>query len=1007
MTKEIARITKDGDLMMNGTVNECISTTADAALLHSIDMRRDCPSDASSYTRMALSETHCMNTYNLIDAFGIDWRNPASYSSSHGIRYNEREDCIEIISTGNYEFGMYFLLPIYHSKKFNFSCEVVTDNATSMVYVGGLHYNQSGNKHPENTNHYPSYRNYLCVNGKKPHGSWHTYHNDATGGDPVTGISGKREYKSWYAKDNAYFQPYFIVNYNSGNTDKKVTKIRNPRIWYSDEQVNRPFNGIGMRVSGNVRNLCTRGYLATTGTDGASNSKLLVVNSPTFLPDGSAGSKHQFTRSGNASLVWDGIGMDANVSIPNPLGKHYTITALIRPNPGINNVHNNLFYMTQAIPGQPNKASGIFDRSRVVPIGDGWYLAYAFITTEPTATRMWMNTYQYLNTGIIELEIGRITCVEGHHHVTSLLGDEVILGDTSETGFDTCSLNGQFTIVTKFIQGKDGKDGTSYANGIADQAELISLIDQDGKKCSYRYWIRSGASAPFVDPDTGSRWNTSTTDSRHVHKPNQFEAGKEYYLVIKRASDNNIYWQFFDTQGTHIGNTHTLSHDVQNSPQVRRIEFGSGVNWDASIIRCDVLNGYMDNTAISEYIKTRFTVDDGQIRENVSEHRTIPFYMDVDMSKYEKLVLPGGYGTRDHEKTNLIANPNPGDASWSHGMVNVKSVYTPFGMGLHVDAKNGKTETGSSLSGNYNYVDVTLKDRVAVNERVVFSAWVYVSHDWDGTSNVLRFERLNSSYGHADMSKKGQWQIVQLRMTYTQAMHDGGKQLRCLTYHALSKATKGYMIVANAQLNIEAQTLPSLGPGYADNRMTFNLTDDYKVDWSKKWSIYYWKKPIGGHGSKTNGWIIDSLGWSGGRTPSNATSGYFYWGKRYDGDRLEGQTAHFSASTYYNKWRLVVLTYDPSQHIVSIHEIDEAGTHSRTISIDIPTADHYRTTNTGGDLILGGWHTDNCTALYRDLKVRVGTFPSMDSITAMYSEGLRIQKDGTTSINGEIVEGSL
>lgn len=209
-------------------------------------------------------------------------------------------------------------------------------------------------------------------------------------------------------------------------------------------------------------------------------------------------------------------------------------------------------------------------------------------------------------------------------------------------------------------------------------------------------------------------------------------------------------------------------------------------------------------------------------------------------------------------------------------------------------------------------------------------------------------------------------------------------------FHMLTNNTKLNDVVVFRQLQIEERVYPS--PYMAEMRDTshfeYNLYRDYGLDWSKDWTIAYWKKPLGTSTlNSMTGYNLDSLGCNN----NSVGHGYIWWGKTSGSDYIQG-SANFDPATYYKKWRFVTITKSGSN--MMIKERQEDGTvFNRQSSLVTSVPDHY-VTPYGYDLKLGGWDNVNggCNSYYKDLIVAKRALSDVE-LDALYQVQQRAGKN--------------
>lgn len=1019
MATQVAQITKEGDFKVNGIIRDT-AASINSSLVHDFDFLSSHGADQHVSNAMAIPNETAMRAHNLLDAFGIDWRDPSNWSGGDSdITYNAREDCLVIKNVKSIVLNIG--IPILHDLKFNISIDAWQSNINNdankpILYFGGKIYDAESNGNLLNEQ-IPGTYDYFCVSGKRPSTtSWTTFKNDHGGGNPRTGIDGvKSSSAGWVSNAARYYRPTMLANY-SGETGDEL-KVRNIRFWYSDDDntERNPNIGAGFRInSAGLKNWATKSNLGTSGATGGWYG-VSAPKQPCYLPDGSLGTKFTLVQDrensdflnpsrGNGTKM-GGVSMGTWATVPsseNPAGKWYTAAMLIRCSDW-SKLHSNQMYFNWENKSDGTRSSrGAFSVSRKHHVGDGWYLCYAEHQMSDNVKDFYIGTYNYhLNH---EVEMGAMTLVNGR--LATLLKSNQVTQD-DELTIKTRSLK-EYTIIGKFINSKPIGDGISYTDGQANQAILFSLQAQDGKWVHLRRYNGSnGDSVPFIDPDNGSRWNISSTSSNHRHTALTIATGQEIYWVAKTRPNEPLYVQFYGADGSLYSNFNNVPVSVMNDPSLEAIALGLGSNnWQGIHSQLMVYSTYLNNPDITHLIKTRMNVDNGETREFISEHRHETNLRPVDMTRYEKARCDSGWASF-RPITNLLPDNDP-STGWSLGTAGSGTIVeTPYKLGVRISGQDSaRDQTSNTTSGHYRYRDIPSSNFKA-GDKICFSAWCYMSKDWTGDSHMLRFERYATTWAHYDTTKKGTWQLIKLNHTVT-ASNLATSAIRCLTYNSLNKYTKGHIIIADLRVcKVDMPTLTTpTGMQAWDYKMRFNLYRDYKIDFRENWTFAYWKKPISSHTGGDGGYVIDSLGYSGGKRTDNTTSGYVWWGKTNGKNEIYSTGAIADMNTYWNKWRLIVVSHKKGDGLY-VTEVDAANTYHRKLAGTGGRADYWTATKThDADMQLGGWQTnDRCTAIYRDIKCGQ-TYYDQASIEKMFKEGLRLTDDGIM-INGELIEGGV
>lgn len=1018
MTKQVAQITRIGDLKTNGIVREG-AAPINSNLVHDIDLTSDVCSDIryGSDSPMAVPTQTAMRSDNLLDAFGLDWRNPENWSGGDvsTIKYNEKEDCLEVTSprTMTLRSGM---IPILHNNKFNISLDAwqshIADAADQpIIYVGGSIFAKDGTTNLS-SEQIPGTYDYFAVSGKRPSSGWTTYTNNHGGGAPRSGIDGiKSNSAGWVSDASRYYRPLILANYSGTTGD--VVKIRNLRYWYSDDitEGQNEQSGAGLRISNtSLTNYATRSNLGTSGS-GSGWYGVSAPRSVTYLPDGTHGTKvHLVQDREHADFLatgrgdghrMGGIGLGTWATVPasdNPAGEWYTAAMLVRSSDW-SKVSGNQFYFNHK-PTDSDKRVGWsgFSNSRKVHVGNGWYFCYVERQMPSNTNDFYVGTYNYkLNH---QLEFGKMTLVKGR--VATLLAPNQTTVNDSVT-MKTQSLS-EFTVIGHCINSTAIGNNISYSDGVNNQSALFSLQGQDGKWFHFRHWLATSGtvSMPFIDPDNSSVWNTSSTSSNHRHTTMSLATGQELYWVVKHRPNGPVYVQFYNADGTQYSNFNNLPASILDSPTLEAIKLGTGSNnWEALHLGVQVYDTYVDNAGITDIIKTRLAVHDGELNEHVSETRNNTNLIPVDMSPYDNHKFGSGWASVK-SITNYLPENDP-ITGWHLGTAGSGTkVTTAYGIGVKLSAQDS-IKTTVTTSSHYRYIDVPTST-FAVGDNICFSAWCYVSPDWTGGSHMLHFERFSSGWAHYDLEKKGTWQLLQINHTVT-ASNLTGSPLRCLTYNSMSNTVAGSIIIAD--LRLTKVNMPTLGRtgGIWDHKMCFNLYRDYKIDFREDWTFSYWKRPISTHTGNTSGYSIDAIGYSGGKLADGTSSYYNWWGKPNNSDSISGAGGIDDMDTYWNQWRLIVVSHKKGDGTY-ITEVDEVKTYHRKLSGAFSKPDAATAVETDADIQLGGWQLSNVsTSIYRDITVGQVNKTQADA-EAMFSEGLRLMTDGA-SINGELIERGL
>ena len=990
--KQVANLNKEGMLSLNGVIDERSSPKV-GNLIHHIPFDNKEGIDKSEYIPSVNFlntgvEDKIQDSHNLLDAVGFDWRNPSNwYGSGSTVKYNEEYDCLEITGARYiYGFGS---VPIIHNKKFNISCDVwqVYRSSVTRIYVGGKYYGENGTARPT-SEHIPGSWDYtsFCGNQLQPNDGWVTGHNKYIGGVPRQGIGTSNS--QWKNDNGKFYQPLILANYAGTSTD--VVRIRNLRIWYSDDNIdnNTEYTGLSTQVfNDSVNNLyppltSTYGYRAGWGGLSCKTHKI-------SMPNGENGIRVVTQGALNGGVNINTTTQDIVVK---PLTE-YTLSFMMRTNdPNNTFATSNLFYTREHnAAGTLIKSAGrvsISAYNNGADMGDGWRYVTISFTTIADTVKLKLNQYLYRRN--IVVEFGNVTLVEGKSSLYIPYGKTT--SKSKPLVIKTMDLP-SFTIVSKFINSKPMVNDVD--GGLHSGAILMSLKSTNGS-VHVRNWISGGKSyLPYLDPDTSKDWNESTSN-RHTHIGLNLYAGQLTYLVVKfSSSDKKLSFSFFNDKGNKIaGGTMPAT---ANTPLLKEIILGhTSIPWDAQHLDLKVYNSSLSDELINTIINSKVNVDDGIMSETISEKLdrvNLPL-LDLPTRKNEY-----GQGYQTSNGRNSIC---PSDTSqWPYpNRPNIdRTIITPYGNGI----KFMSGSVNGTTSGNNTAYMFDDNGSFTLDDYVCFSAWVYVSKDCDLSSVRLKLEQGASSSKSYDLGKKGQWQFLQIKTKITTAGN-----LRSLLYLYNNKKSSdfdGYVIYSDITLSKDASS-QGASPTSKFNNLAFNerslqlnLHDDFKFDWSKDWTIQYWKRPMGSQTGDHREYCIDSIG-------SNSNSvggGYLWWGKSAGSNDIRG-VGSFNPDEFWNHWRLITLTYNSSSKQIIIYEQDKFKTFKRTVSQDITTANRF-VTQYGYDLMLGGWDNGHiCVAEYKDIRVSQHLLTESE-IYDCFKQGMS-QKDVLT-LNGELIENAL
>lgn len=989
---EVARIERIGDLKTSGEFLERSASEYHNELVHHLDFDSAAGVDTTTKHMRVVPKELAQNSYNLLDALSLDWRDPNFWDQGDKskITYNPIEDCIEI--HGRTELYSYKGLSIFHDLGFRMSCEMMSvgSGGTSRVYVGGRMHDKRGAVLPT-TLHQPGSWDYLCAaNVYPPMNVWTKYDNSYVGGrDRIGVVAGSGDQSKWKTDKGVYFAPLILCNYSQDDT--RILRVRNLRIYYTGESGKVIPNGKGLFL-GDKQNLSNNPpYKDNAIYSGWGDMK--AKRELTHMLNGDIAFKYKFhgTTGGiHYRTTADQLAVEG--------GAWYTISMMVQCK-DISKLHPNAIYIRQYNEaGAQTLAQG--HATYFSSLGEDWYLVRAVQKLRDDTKKMTIHSYNYPNFATEFIQGGE-TVVKGHSACILPYAPNVTQSTTSTLTMRIAERD-SWTVVGSFICGDTGANdlrdiGTSY------NELMLSFIDQDGKSCHFRSWYSNGTiHHPYLDPDIASRWN-NTNNNQHIHAGIALTQGTQYFWSLKSTNGSDVHFQIRDDKGN-VLITLSLPNSITNAPKLNTIIFNK--QWATTHRSLSVFSRYLGDIEITDLIKTRMSVSDRGIVDNFDEvSKTLdPKMIDVDMRMYADNAYGGGYGV-SRVGSNYIRDDyyNHMQAGNSARANKNPVISTPYGKG-HIWTKESTNVVGANtLTSNYQLIDIPRSALPALGTKMVLSAWVYMSHDWDGGNDSIRIEQdiADLTYHNYDLNKKGTWQFVKIYFT-----HRGGhNKIRCLEYLRINTKTKGHAIVADMKLGIQ---VPDIKPKRVE-KLTFDLHTDYKLDYSKAFTIAYWKKPINSHTvNSRNGYSIDSIGSNNPKLVNDSTGGYIWWGKENTSNSIKDVKA-FDPNKYWEKWRLIVITRNTGGTI-KIYEISEEGVFVRNTGVNPTIPDFFRVKNfvhngrPTTDLQLGGWDYESTRSSGIFKKLMIGQVGVTESqVRDYFKEALSLMKSGV-KVNGELIE---
>ena len=168
-------------------------------------------------------------------------------------------------------------------------------------------------------------------------------------------------------------------------------------------------------------------------------------------------------------------------------------------------------------------------------------------------------------------------------------------------------------------------------------------------------------------------------------------------------------------------------------------------------------------------------------------------------------------------------------------------------------------------------------------------------------------------------------------------------------------------IVINGSSNITTEMLK------ADQNLdlSYNLTDDIDMDWTKPWHISFWRKPISGDAARNFSlWSLGVL------DNFNINKGYIYSGYANNLD-LNIEPNHcvypINFNDYINQWGYISIDYDGSK--IYLRHRGEKYSHENVVTKTITAKNYFKHPDQKSDLFLGSYRGLLNNATIKDLLI--------------------------------------
>ena len=534
--------------------------------------------------------------------------------------------------------------------------------------------------------------------------------------------------------------------------------------------------------------------------------------------------------------------------------------------------------------------------------------------------------------------------------------------------------------------------------------QIFRLFDKiTGKYITYQDYTKgasdtTGDTNPWLGFDS---FVTNTHNPWHWHHNIARTAGKEYcFALVKNGANIKMYYKGDKNNTvTSVASSSSTDQDIINMIPGEITFFGS-----YNFILKEFCSYDRDLTAdeINKLFGTSLRIDqNSNLINEVEEKPYIPnnafyfpltfnandYYNNITPVKSSNLVFQDG--------SVFVGNQNnlfncPKDAStFGVKSVNLETItYTPKQVVYKYDCT--KYTSGQHYAGN----DVT----VNTTSKYVFAVDVFVSEDCNLTTMPVYLEKGIGQALSYDLNKKGTWQT--LMSTANVSTQTVVRPLMYPVMNTSSRPTTGYILYRNPRFFEKEYDCAFKNGNNGTGDLAYNFNSSIRLDWSKDWSIVYWKKPMGTQTNDLTGYNLESIGCN-----SNSVGGGYAWfGKESGSNAIKinsGSSAAFTPANYFNKYHMVSLVKNGTN--VSYKCWGVGGViliSNSTLSTDKA---NYYVTQHGYDFKLGGWDNGNPTHSYfKDLMVAKRAFTD-DELNKIYSTQMS-NKGSKINLQGEIVE---
>jgi hypothetical protein len=472
------------------------------------------------------------------------------------------------------------------------------------------------------------------------------------------------------------------------------------------------------------------------------------------------------------------------------------------------------------------------------------------------------------------------------------------------------------------------------------------------------------------------------------------------YTLVSTGSGAKVY-----QDGKLVGNFANVYPQYVNNLSVGRNALGDANMFGGWYRNLSIYNRALTDDEVNKLSNKKMGIDDGNIYTTIVEKPQLPSNC---------IYFPLGASTKDSFKTNG-AN-SEANLVYEKGGVWVGTATTniPTNQGIDInnlyvynatvsptytklnDYLNGmkalRVNVGTIASGG-----VIGFDKTGLTAGSTYSFSVYVRPQ---TADRNMFLSTDEKSGVTKFCQRGVWTRLTLENFVPASTY------RWLTFGGWQNGD--IMDVVCPQLENKSFVSPFVNGTLGTSDLEFNLNRDYGLDWSKDWSIVYWKMPVGTHDNTLTGYNIESLGDS----PNPTGGGYQWWGKGNATNSIQiasvasitnGNLSNMS--NYFGKWHMVSVVRSGSSVTYSWYNIDGIPVRTNTVTLSITAANYFVTPN-NYDLKLGGWSNTNvCNTYFRDLIVAKRAFTATE-LSALANTKMS-PKQSLTRVNGSVSEGMV